>query len=580
MQQKVVPAGRGLAGLNKSLQRIDPRQVAVFAFLCFTIGVLAYVVVWRPAAPRVAVMQSAAEDIVLLDGLGAHQMDISIANDQARAWFDQGLVLTYAFNHDAAARSFIKAAELDAQCAMCWWGAALVLGPHVNAAMDPANQALAWERLQRAQVLAPQVTRREQSYIAALARRYQASWVADRQALDTAYAEAMGALVQDYPEDTDARTLYAEALMNLHPWQFYDADSQPRPGTAEIIAELEQVLAADADHPGANHYYTYMVAPSTTPERGLNAASRLDRLAPGAGHLLHASARIYMRVGLYHEASRASQRAIDADRRFLERIRPSSGLYLQGYVPHHHHALYASSMMQGHRANALAAAGEVARRMDLDQSRRPGYAALQHYWASPYFARVRFGRWAQILSEPQPPADLPYLTAIWRYARGMAMTRAGQLDNAAAELAWLAAIAAHPEMDRRSVWGLNAFSSILGVAERVLAGELAAAKQDYSGAVAALEQALTAEQALRYDEPAAWYFPVRQSLGAVLLQAGRAAEAQVVYEADLQRHRENGWSLFGLAAALRAQQLPADEVEARFERVWQYADVRLTSSRF
>ncbi|MGQ0529637.1 MAG: tetratricopeptide repeat protein [Panacagrimonas sp.] len=569
-----------LAGLIKRLPRIDPRRVAVSAFLCFTMGVLANVVIGRPAAPRVAAIHSATEDIVLVEGLGSHQMQVSIANDSARRWFNQGLVLAYAFNHDAAARSFIKAAELDARCAMCWWGAAWVVGPHVNAAMDLASQDLAWERMQRAQALAPAVTRREQAYIAALARRYSAAPNSHRPALDAAYAEAMSTLVQDYPEDTDARTLYAEALMNLHPWDFYDQNSQPRPRTAEIVAELEQVLALDADHPGANHYYTYMVAPSTTPERGLNAAVRLERLAPGAGHLVHAPARIFMRLGLYHEASRANQRAIDADLRFLQRNRPGSGLYLQGYVPHHHHALYASSMMQGHRANALAAAGEVARRMDLDQSRKPGYAALQHYWAAPYFARVRFGRWAQVLAEPPPPADLPYLKAMWHYTRGMALTRAGQLDNAAAELAWLAAIAEHPEMDRRSIWGLNTFSSVLGVAERVLAGELAAASKDNDAAVSALEQALIAQQALRYDEPDAWYFPVRQSLGAVLLQAGRAAEAQAVYEADLRRHPENGWSLFGLASALKAQQLPAAEVEARFERVWQYADVRLTSSRF
>ena len=566
--------------MRAQLRLLDLRKLAVLASLCFMAGVLIFLVLLRPAAPRFPAGQTPLDGLVLFGKLGAHQMDVSIASAEARRWFDQGLILAYAFNHDAAARSFLKAADLDPGCAMCWWGAALVLGPHVNAAMDPAHQSLAWERLQQAQALASGVSWREQAYIAALATRYQQAPADDRRSLDEAYAAAMRELVEEYPRDHDARSLYAEALMNLHPWDFYDTNSQPKAWTGEIVTQLERVLKADPEHPGANHYYIHMVAPSTMPERGLNAAARLDKLAPDAGHLLHASAQIYMRVGLYQEASRANQRAVDADRRYLERSVARSGLYVQGYVPHHHHALYASSMMQGHRANALSAAAEVAQRMDLDLSRRPGYAAIQHYWVSPYFARVRFGRWAQILAEPAPPADLPYLTAIWHYSRGMAMTRAGQLDNAEAELAWLAAIAVHPEMDRSSVWGLNSFSSVLSVAERVLAGELAAAKKDYDSAITALQEALQAEQALNYDEPAAWYFPVRQSLGAVLLQAGRSREAQAVYEADLQRNRENGWSLFGLAAALRAQDLRADEVEARFERVWAHSDIRLSSSRF
>lgn len=562
------------------------RSLVIFvgAFLC---GALLYTLLWRTPAESVAAVipDDLDSQPVLLQGLGDHHFEITATHPEAQRWFDQGLVLTYGFNHDAAARSFLKATEFDPDCAMCWWGAALVLGPHVNAGMDPSAHAPAWERLRRALDAAPRASEREQAYITALAQRYTADPPPDRRPLDEAYALAMRELIARYPGDLDARTLFAEALMNLHPWDFYSRDGSARPWTPEIVAVLERVLLDDSEHPGANHYYIHAIEASATPERGLEAARRLDRLVPAAGHLLHMPAHIYMRTGRYREASEASLRGIQADRDYLALCRPGSGIYPQGYVPHNFHFLYASSLMEGNSARALEAASEIAKRMDLDQSRQPGYAALQHYWVSPYLARLRFGRWNEVLAEPPPPADLVYPTAIWRYARGLAQVRQNRPDGpdaAEAERIELARALADPALADASMWGLNRLVDILTVAERTLAGEIAAARGDYAFAVDTLKEAVESEAHLNYDEPPAWYFPVRHALGAVLLQAGRAAEAEQVYLADLTRNRENGWALFGLTQALRAQGRvdEADKAEARFKAAWAHADVTLTASRF
>lgn len=559
------------------------RRIAVVAAIAFTLSLLASGWWLRDARPQGDAAASKLGEpaiAVALDGLGVHRMDVGIDDDEVRAWFDQGLALAYAFNHEAAARAFLRGTELDPNCAMCWWGSALVLGPHLNAGMDEGDVAVAWERLQRAVRLAPMVSAREQAYIGALSTRYAPEVPTDRRGLDQAYANAMGKLAARYPDDVDARTLHAEALMNLYPWDFHDDRGMPKAWTAEIVAVLERVLSDAPQHPGANHYYIHAVEASRTPERAMAAARRLETLAPGAGHLVHMSSHIYMRTGRYHEASEANRRAIAADTRFLELCRPGQSLYARGYVPHNHHFLYASSMMEGRAAQAIAAAEEVARRMDLDRSRQAGYVALQHYWVTPMLARLRFGRWQELLNAPSPPADLAYPTAIWHYARGMALLRTGQLDAASFEHQALHTIAEHPDMEVATVWDLYRFADLLRIAREHLSGEIAAARGEHEQAIAALQRAVAAEDALRYDEPAPWFFPVRQALGAVLLDAGRAGEAQQVYEQDLQRHPNNGWSLFGLVEALAAQRRPTEEARARLQAAWKHADVVLHASRF
>jgi tetratricopeptide (TPR) repeat protein len=520
----------------------------------------------------------------LLTGLGNYHFPISSKQPQVQRWFDQGLMLTFGFNHDAAERSFLKATELDPGCAMCWWGAALVLGPHVNGGMDPANNPLAWSRLQRALALAPGATQREQEFIRALAARYAEDPPQDRRALDEAYARSMGLLVQARPADLDAAVLYAEALMDLQPWDYYDDQLQPKGNTATIVATLESVLARDPNHAGALHLYVHAVEASANPQRGAEAADRLRALIPGSGHLVHMPAHIYSRVGRWHDAVLANQRAIEADNAYLDTCRGNTrGLYPLGYVPHNHHFLWFAASMEGASEVAHEAALQTAARVNLPElMRQPGFAGLQHYWMTPWFDRVRFGRWNEIVEQPNPAPDLPYVTAIWHYAQAMADVRQSRLESATRHHAELARIAADPAMEKLTVWDRYSLANATRIAERTVAAELALARKDPDAAIAALREAVAIEDRIPYDEPPGWHAPVRQTLGAVLLAAHRPAEAEVVYREELLRNPDNGWSLRGLSDSLAAQKRmdEARQAEQQFAAAWEHADVRLAQSRF
>src|SRR5690606_34251358 len=391
---------------------------------------------------------------VLLDGLGDYSFPVTSAHPEVQRWFDQGLALAYGFNHDAAERAFLKATELDPGCAMCWWGAALVLGPHVNAAMDPADNADAWSRLQRAQALAPMASEREQAFIEALAARFAENPPEDRSALDQAYAAATRKLVEQRPDDLDAAVFHAEALMDLQPWDYYDADLQPKGNTEEVVATLESVMARNPDHAGALHLYVHAVEASPTPERGAAAADRLRELVPGSGHLVHMPAHIYSRVGRWHDAMVANERAIEADDAYLAICRGNTqGVYPLGYVPHNHHFLWFAASMAGDSKVAHDSALTTAERTNLPElMRQEGFAGLQQYWLTPWFDRVRFGRWDEITSAPNPAPDLPYVTAIWHYAQAMAAVRQQRLDDAEQHLGSLHAIAADPQMENLGMW--------------------------------------------------------------------------------------------------------------------------------
>jgi tetratricopeptide (TPR) repeat protein len=533
-----------------------------------------------PPSAVSAIPVTAGVGMQLLPGLGDLGFTITTANPDAQRWFNQGLVLIYGFNHDASERSFLKAIELDPECAMCWWGAAIVIGPNINATMDPADAPKAWSRLQKALQYSSLASPREQGFIQALFARYAENPPADRKPLDIAYAEAMRQLAKARPDDLDAQTMSAEALMDLHPWDYYDQEGKAKEWAPEFVALLELVMARDPKHPGANHYYIHAVEASDHPDRGLPSADRLLTLFPGAGHLVHMPAHIYMRTGRYHDASLANQGGIKSDNAYLAICKPG-GLYPMGYVPHNHHFLWASSSMEGASKTALAAADETARRTVV-LIRTQGFGAVQHYWVAPMFGKVRFGLWDEILETPAPDADLPYPTAVWHYAQGMARIRKSQFDEAQRHYDALAKFAADPVMEKLTIWDLNTFAAVLKVAERALAGELAAARKDYATAVAALQQGVEAELALHYDEPAPWHYPLRHSLGAVLLAADKPEEAAAVYRQDLKANRDNGWSLFGLAQALRAQNKTADaaQAEERFKKAWANADVQLSASRF
>lgn len=519
----------------------------------------------------------------LLSGLGDHHHPITTDVPRAQKYFDQGLVLAYGFNHAEAVRSFREAARLDPGCAMCWWGVALALGPNINAPMDPEKVPRAWEALQKARALADGASPREQAYIEALSKRYVENPPEDRSALDRAYAEAMREVARRFPDDTDAQTLFAEALMDTMPWDYWQEDGSPKPATREVLATLEKVFEKKPGHPGANHFWIHAVE-KLYPERGLAAARRLEGEVPGAGHLVHMPSHIYMNLGRYHEATEANVRAVASDQDYITQCH-AQGIYPVAYAPHNRQFLWAAATLEGRGDLAVEAARAMSAYMEerhADALRGPGAGTAQHFWIIRLYALVRFGRWDAILAEPQPDADLLYPRGVWHYATGLAQVRKGRLSEALEHLVQLGDIAEHPDMQRMTFWDMNLLGDLLTVAHHILAGELAAARGDLEEAILVLRQGVAAEDALNYDDPPDWHHPVRQILGAVLLEAGRPAEAEKVYREDLERVPENGWSLFGLRQSLLAQDKTeeAAAVDKRFAKAWKHADVELTASRF
>ena len=517
----------------------------------------------------------------LYDDLGSHSHAISTVVPAAQPYFDQGLRLTYAFNHAEAIRSFTAATRLDPDCAMCFWGIALAWGPNINAPMDSAGGAAAWTAVRQAVRLAPGASPEERALIGALAVRYAEGSPVERAALDSAWARAMAEVAAQYPDDDDALVLYADALMNLSPWDYWQADGQPKPATLPMLASLESVIARNENHAGACHLYIHAVEKGQ-PERGVACAERLPSLMPGAGHIVHMPAHIFVRVGRYADAITANEHATHADESRLDEYAPE-GLYRLAYYPHNYHFMWFAASMAGNAEIAMSAARQTAAKVNPTLMREPDYTALQHYLVTPLFTMVRFGRWDEVLAEPAPPADVPYAVGIQRYARALAHVAGRRLAEAEAELAALDSIrAATPELADLLIWAINPAAANLDIASAVVAGELAAARGRFDTAVASLRRGVAIEDAMLYDEPPTWHLPVRQNLGAVLLAAGRPAEAESAYRADLERFPENGWSLHGLAASLdaRGKKAEAESVRARFTAAWSRADVQPAGSRF
>lgn len=512
----------------------------------------------------------------LFTDLGTHHHPVT-CSPPAQQYFDQGLRLVYGFNHDEAVRAFNEAARLDSDCAMASWGVALALGPNINLPLDSERAHAAHTALQRAVALAPKASPAEQAYIAALAKRYSDDPNADRKQLDRAYADAMRQVAHRHPDDLDAATLFAESLMDVRPWDLWSLDGQPRPETPEILATLEGVLQKAPDHPGANHYYIHAIEASPQPEKGLPSAARLGTLVPGAGHLVHMPSHIYIRTGRYADAAEANRQAIAADERYIAAVQPA-GVYPMMYYPHNIHFLWASASMEGRSAEAIRAAREVSAKAPPEMARQ--MPMVEYFTPMAYFGLARFGRWEEILAEPAPPDDLYYNAAMWHYARGLALAATGQYEAATQERTALEADADKIPADR--IVGDNQPAGLLlRLASLSLAGEIAARRGDCEAAIPKLEEAVSVQDGLPYMEPPPWYYPVRQSLGAVLLQCGRPETAEAVYREDLLRNPNNGWSLYGLAQARRAQnERDAADADARFRTAWRYADVQLTSSRF
>ncbi|MFQ3617698.1 MAG: tetratricopeptide repeat protein [Cyanobacteriota bacterium] len=516
----------------------------------------------------------------LFDNLGDHHHPISTRNALTQRYFDQGLVLAYGFNHAEALRSFRQAAELDPSCAMCYWGIAYVVGPNINAAMEESEVPTAWDAVQKAVQLSSNANERDRAYIHALATRYTPEPVEDRTELNLAYANAMREVARQYPNDPDAVTLFAEALMDTTPWAYWDESGKPTEAGAEIISTLESVLERFPNHVGALHLYIHAVE-AQRPELAADVADRLRDLNIQTSHLLHMPAHIYLRVGRYHDAVVANQRAVAADAEYLRTHHPE-GIFRIAYMPHNYHFLWYSAMMAGQRQEAVAAARNTADLVERSLLREPGYGTLQHYAVIPLYTSVKFGLWDEILAEPKPEADLVYPTGVWHFARGMALAAKGEVQAATQELKALKAIAADPALDGVTIWDINTTADLLKIGVEVLSGEIAAKRGDVYRAIAHLEDAVALQDQLHYDEPAPWYSPVRQNLGAVLLQAGRPVEAEQVFRDDLAIYPNNGWSLYGLAQSLDAQGKTAEaqQVRAQFRAAWRHADVTLTSARF
>ena len=557
-------------------------RLVVLGVLAFAIG-LSWSRWTVQATPQEGPMPAAVPELVgaaLLEGLGDYRFEVTSKVPEVQRWFDQALMLTYGFNHDAAERSFLKATQLDSQCAMCWWGAALVLGPHVNATMDPNNNARAWERLQKAKALAPTASEREQAFIRALEARYAEKPPEDRKPLDEAYAAATGELAKARPDDLDAAVFHAEALMDLQPWDYYDAELKPKGGTATVVSTLESVLQRNPDHAGALHLYVHAVEASADPQRGVAAADRLRTLIPGSGHLVHMPAHIYARVGRWHDAVIANQRAVEADDAYLAVCRANAtGVYPLGYVPHNHHFLWFAASMEGNSAIARDAAAKTAERTNLPElMREPGFEALQHYWMTPWFERVRFARWDEIAALPNPAPDLLYVSAVWRYAQGMAAVRQKRIGDAKSHHAELAKLADDPVFAKQMMWDRYPLSHGVRVAEHTLASELALAAGDNDAALVALRAAVTEEDSIPYDEPPGWHVPARLALGSALLTAGQPAEAETAFREELRRNPANGWSLQGLVQSLEAQKRDASAERAELSKAWENADVKIASA--
>jgi tetratricopeptide (TPR) repeat protein len=510
-------------------------------------------------------------------GLGKYSRRVTTTSPQAQRYFDQGLAFLYGFNHAEAIRSFTQAAEIDPQCAMAYWGVALANGPHINnPTVDEESAKAALEALTRAREFVRQAAPTERALIDALGARYAMPPPADRKPLDQAYADAMKQVQKAYPDDADVAALYAESLMDLRPWDLWKADGTGQPGTHEIVNTLEQVLVKNPYHPLANHLYIHAVEGSPLPEKADPAANRLRDLQPGLGHMVHMPSHIDVRRGRWEAASIANEKAIAADTKYREAV-PAQNFYRM-YMAHNRHMLAFAAMMQGQSEKALGAVRAMIAEMPPEWIKENAGIA-DGFMAMPVEVMMRFGKWDELLAAPEPAESLPIARAMRLYARGVANAAQGNKAQARAEqTAFLEAKGKVPES---AFFGNNKAADLLGVAEHLLAGEIFYREGKVDKGIAELKIAVKREDELRYDEPPDWIQPVRHALGAALVRSNRPIEAAAVYREDLRRLPENGWSLFGLAKALKMQKSDESaDFQERFTKVWANADVRLMSSCF
>ena len=517
----------------------------------------------------------------LFEAMGDYHMPITTADSDAQRYFDQGMVLAFGFNHAESIRSFRAAQTLDPTCAMCFWGEALATGPNINvtsngkAIMASTERASARAAIDQALALMDDVSPKEQDWIRALDQRYDGQADTPRDPLDQAWANALGDMVLRFPNDTTVSSVYAEALMNTMPWDYWGPAGKPKPDTQVVIARLEAVMDADPDHPLALHLYIHVLEASTNAAKAEAAADRLANLVPGSGHLVHMPSHIYFRVGRYQDSALANIRAAEVDEAYIAQCN-AQGFYPALYYPHNIHFLWASATMQGQSALSLDSARRVVANVRVEQVEQ--FPTIQFFRTVPMLSLVRFARWEEILEEPKPYEPFAFARAIWHYGRGVAHAALGDAGAARVELAAIEGL--ESEVDEIFMGNVYPARDLLGIAKSLLRGEMAYRSGDAANAVLAFEEAVALQDALPYTEPPFWYYPTRQSLGAALLAGNRLAEAQAVFEVDLEQYPMNGWSMYGLAEALRRQgdETGAEQMTGRFKTVWQFADVSLATS--
>lgn len=513
----------------------------------------------------------------LFENLGNHTYKISTKNELAQRFFNQGLRLTYAFNHAEAHRSFMEVARLEPNCAMAFWGQAFVLGPNINDPLpDDERKTKSYEAIEKAKQLLNKATPKEKALIEALTFRYSSDLTKDINALNLAYMEAMAKVAAKYSEDSDILTLYADAVMNTVPWNYWDKNGNPSPSIPEAKAALEKAIELNPNNPGAHHYYIHMVE-LPKPDLAVPSADKLGSLMPGAGHIVHMPSHIYIRVGRYKDAVRVNQEAILADEDYISQCY-SQGMYPLGYYPHNIHFLWSAASLLGDSEIAIDAAKKTAEKVPVGEMKDLHF--LQNFASTPLLAYTRFGKWNDILTYPKPNDSIKHLKLIWHYARGIAFTRKNNVLEAREELEAINAFIKDPAMETIIATGFDSSTTLAKLAYEVVAGEIASTKNDYDSAITHLKKAVEIEDALIYNEPSAWHIPTRQILGDVLMKAKKYTEAENVYNEDLKVLRQNGWSLIGLYNSLKAQGklVEADKIKFEFDKAWKDSDIKISSS--
>ena len=513
----------------------------------------------------------------LFDNLGDHTYKVSTDNKLAQQFFNQGIRLTYAFNHAEAHRSFMEASRLDPNLAMAYWGQAYTLGPNINDPMPDNERKSNYNKaIAKAKKLSKDVSKKEQALIEALSYRYSTDLEKDVSELNVSYMEAMEKVAEQYSNDADILTLYAASVMNTVPWNYWDKDGNPSPNITEAKEALERAMVLSPDHPGAHHYYIHMVE-LPKPDLAVPSAEKLGTLMPSAGHLVHMPSHIYIRVGRYKDAVLANQKAILADEDYISQCY-AQGMYPLGYYPHNIHFLWSASSLLGNSELAIDAAKKTAEKVPVGEMKELHF--LQNFAATPLLAYTRFGKWNDILTYPKPNDSIKHLKLIWHYSRGIAFTRKNNAKEAKEELDAINLLIKDPDMENIVATGFDNGITIGKLAYEVVAGEIASLEENYDLAIQHMKKAVEMEDNLIYNEPAAWHIPPRQNLGAILLKAKRFNEAEQVYLEDLKKLRQNGWSLMGLHESLRAQNKlnEATAIMQEFNTAWEDADIDINTS--